>query len=579
MAESKGKSLFGLEVGHLSELVAVFAFVAAGLYGLVLIVKSTLIKFHRIDPKKLPGWLQDQDYLKSSIGGLVLVLVAIVVVTRLIRSRRAKVKEEVAPEDRLCLWVARFEDDEKDQARNHVVNGLTEILGRTVQVCYSNLELKLDRTESDPLDRAKGAEKKAQGFLKEKGGHLVIWGAPDSLAETHVINLRFFSPVHDGSEGKQFGYLPNTLKLEANFGKEMSAALAAVVVAQASVVFSRDGSYLVDILTPLAKKLEPMIRAMPAMLSQDQRGQLLHSYAAVQQTLGEQTGKRAHLLESVVAYRLALEERAQARVPLDWATTQNNLGNALQTLGEREKGTVRLEEAVAAFRLALEEWTRDRVPLNWAMTQNNLGNALRKLGERESGTARLQEAVAAYRLALEEWKRDRVPLDWATTQNNLGNALQTLGERESGPSRLEEAVAAYRLALEEWKRDRVPLDWAMTQNNLGDALRILGEREGGTVRLEEAVTACRLALEEWTRDRVPLDWAMTQNNLGDALQTLGKREGNPVRVREAMAAYREALEEWTEEAASYYHGIAMRGLAGAEALLAEMESVENSRVG
>ena len=47
-----------------------------------------------------------------------------------------------------------------------------------------------------------------------------------------------------------------------------------------------------------------------------------------------------------------------------------------ETLGERESGTARLEEAVAAYRAALEERTRERVPLDWAMTQNNLGNAL-----------------------------------------------------------------------------------------------------------------------------------------------------------------------------------------------------------
>jgi 2-polyprenyl-6-methoxyphenol hydroxylase-like FAD-dependent oxidoreductase len=29
---------------------------------------------------------------------------------------------------------------------------------------------------------------------------------------------------------------------------------------------------------------------------------------------------------------------------------------------------------------ALQEYTRERVPLEWAMTQNNLGNALRTLG-------------------------------------------------------------------------------------------------------------------------------------------------------------------------------------------------------
>ena len=73
-------------------------------------------------------------------------------------------------------------------------------------------------------------------------------------------------------------------------------------------------------------------------------------------------------------------------MPLEWATTQNNLGNALSALGERESGTARLEEAVAAYRAALEERTRERVPLDWAMTQNNLGNALssaRRAGERD----------------------------------------------------------------------------------------------------------------------------------------------------------------------------------------------------
>jgi hypothetical protein len=56
---------------------------------------------------------------------------------------------------------------------------------------------------------------------------------------------------------------------------------------------------------------------------------------------------------------------------------------------------------VAAYHAALEERTRGQVPLEWAGTKNNLGNALRILGEREAGTARLEEAVAAYRAALE----------------------------------------------------------------------------------------------------------------------------------------------------------------------------------
>ena len=40
---------------------------------------------------------------------------------------------------------------------------------------------------------------------------------------------------------------------------------------------------------------------------------------------------------------------------------------------------------MAAYRLALQELTRERVPLDWAMTQVNLGDALLSLGERRSG--------------------------------------------------------------------------------------------------------------------------------------------------------------------------------------------------
>ncbi|MGA9601782.1 MAG: toll/interleukin-1 receptor domain-containing protein, partial [Methylocystis sp.] len=239
---------------------------------------------------------------------------------------------------------------------------------------------------------------------------------------------------------------------------------------------------------------------------------------------GDEFGENAALSESIQSYRSALNLAPRERVPLQWAATQNNLGNALERLGTRKSGTARLQQAVAAFHAALEERTRERVPLDWAMTQNNLGNALARLGERESGTARLEEAVSAYRAALEEMTRQRVPLGWATTQMNLGTALQTLGERESGTARLEEAVSAYRAALEEMTRQRVPLDWAMTQMNLGNALYTLGARESGTARLQEAVVAYRAALEERTRERVPLDWAMTQNNLGNALARLGERE-------------------------------------------------------
>jgi exonuclease VII small subunit len=295
----------------------------------------------------------------------------------------------------------------------------------------------------------------------------------------------------------------------------------------------------------IAQKLRMMAK-IEGVDSAGTLGEWLFAKAAEFYEIGDSKGSNPDLFIAIAAYRAALEERTQARVPLDWAATQNNLGNALRTLGERESGTARLEEAVQAFRAALQEYTQDRVPLDWAMTQNNLGNALQTLGERESGTARLEEAVQAYRAALQEHTQARVPLAWAMTQINLGNALATLGERESGTARLEEAVQAYRAALQEYTQTRVPLHWATTQNNLGTALQTLGSRESGTARLEEAVQAYQAALQERTQARVPLDWAATQNNLGNALATLGERESGTARLEEAVQAHRAALQERTQ---------------------------------
>ena len=88
-------------------------------------------------------------------------------------------------------------------------------------------------------------------------------------------------------------------------------------------------------------------------------------------------------------------------MPLQWATTQNNLGTALWRLGERERGTARLNEAVAAYREALKERTRERVPLQWAMSTGNQGVATMLLAERKKDAAMAEMAFRQIELAFE----------------------------------------------------------------------------------------------------------------------------------------------------------------------------------
>ncbi|MCA8902945.1 MAG: hypothetical protein KDA53_17030, partial [Hyphomonas sp.] len=87
-----------------------------------------------------------------------------------------------------------------------------------------------------------------------------------------------------------------------------------------------------------------------------------------------------------------------------------------------------LADAIAAYREALKEYTRERVPLDWAMTQNNLGNALATLGTRGDDNA-LRDAAICYRLALEEFTDARASAYHGVASRNLERTLALLKER------------------------------------------------------------------------------------------------------------------------------------------------------
>jgi hypothetical protein len=67
---------------------------------------------------------------------------------------------------------------------------------------------------------------------------------------------------------------------------------------------------------------------------------------------GDELGDNDALLSATERRRRLVELKPRERVPLDWATTQNDLGAVLSALGRREGGTAKLEEAVAAYREA-----------------------------------------------------------------------------------------------------------------------------------------------------------------------------------------------------------------------------------
>ncbi|MCJ7459122.1 MAG: tetratricopeptide repeat protein, partial [candidate division Zixibacteria bacterium] len=158
---------------------------------------------------------------------------------------------------------------------------------------------------------------------------------------------------------------------------------------------------------------------------------------------------------------------------------------ALFALGNRacDLGDIRLEKAeylkiaIKAYEEALKVYTLERFPMQYAVTQNNLGNAYGTLSEIDAKADNCTKAIKAFEEALKVYTLERFPMDYAMTQNNLGNAYRILAEVEAKAESCKKAIKACEEALNVYTFERFSMDYAMTQNNLGNAYRTLAEVE------------------------------------------------------------------------------------------------------
>ena len=117
---------------------------------------------------------------------------------------------------------------------------------------------------------------------------------------------------------------------------------------------------------------------------------------------------------------------AKPETVTDIAADIVNFSNLIQQFPLGSKAS-NMEIAITGYEIALTVYTRSAFPVNWATTQNNLGAAhrVRILGERAEN---IEMAIAAYSAALEVYTRSAFPQNNAETLLNLGWLYQD--ERE-----------------------------------------------------------------------------------------------------------------------------------------------------
>jgi hypothetical protein len=297
-----------------------------------------------------------------------------------------------------------------------------------------------------------------------------------------------------------------------------------------------------------AENIEQALAAFQHALQVFTRERSPNNWATLQNNLGNAYRNRVrgdsadNVEKAIAAYEAALTIRTREAGPREWAGANSNLGNAYGTRIRGDRGE-NLEKAIAAHEAALTVYTRESLPADWAQMQRNLGtdylNRIR--GERADNVER---AIAAFEAALTVYTRETLARDWAATQSILGNAY---GSRIRGDraDNLEKAIAAREAALTVRSRDTLPTEWAQTQRSLGTDYvnRVRGDRADN---LEKAIAAYEAALTVYTRAALPRDWATTQSILGNAYgrRVRGDRADN---LEKAIAAHEEALTVFTRE--------------------------------
>src|SRR5262249_32134119 len=151
----------------------------------------------------------------------------------------------------------------------------------------------------------------AQGWLNRARCDLLIWGR---VKASDVLSLRFTTAQSGGTDSQSYK-LTETLELPTSFVSDLGTAIAARVVAEAAPAIAMEGHYLVPVMRRIAERLAPIIQRLNPAYSSETRGWLLHSYALVRSTIGEQAGSNQDLEEAANVYNSVLKEWPRERMP------------------------------------------------------------------------------------------------------------------------------------------------------------------------------------------------------------------------------------------------------------------------
>ena len=254
----------------------------------------------------------------------------------------------------------------------------------------------------------------------------------------------------------------------------------------------------------------------------------------------EESGGDARVVYSLLVQNTAYLNPTLAELLRHWVTTTLpemqpdvaqyiavnivNFSSLIQQFPLGDKAS-NMEIAIAGYEGVLTLFTRDALPQQWATTQNNLGEAYRNriVGDKAQN---LELAIASFTAALQVYTRDAFPQDWAMTQYNLGNVYRDriLGNKREN---LELAIKSFTNALLVYTPTIFPQNHVETLFNLGIVYQESDRLISAYLTLESAIETVKflrgkVVTGDETKHKPAEDWNKLYHSMIEVCIKLGE---------------------------------------------------------
>ncbi|AET88027.1 hypothetical protein BYI23_A001890 [Burkholderia sp. YI23] len=410
-----------------------------------------------------------------------------------------------AAADKYTVLVAMLEDDADGSQQEAILESLREIPGVEALRLRRMIAVDYERSVDKVIQDGTAA---AQGYLKETGGNILLWGKIVTLEKRGVPKL--YWTVSDGiappvSFGRYAAGSSNELPLV--FWAHLSSVISLLVMneeQQFDLVQSDEAASGLERLIP---KIELLLdRNVPHAPNWDTQtlSTVRLQLANALLTVGAQRGSLPKVYKAMQVYKDVLDKISKSEDPVMWSYVQSRIGLGYFITGgwaTSEGFMGQLEQimdtsnALSAFTAALDAVSRDREPFSWALIQFNRAVTLKQLGEQMNNPTVLAQAISAYREILGTLSSKQLLRLRGVTQNNLGMALSVLHEYSNRKEDEDAAATAFRAALMYLSPSRDPAVYARSEIGIGSILASRGQRESNATELEEGAKYIRDAAQ------------------------------------------------------------------------------------